>query len=63
MSAPTVTITLPLDEAREVLEVLRYSALPTMEHGGVAVNSALLQVRASGRIRDAIEDATGEASK
>lgn len=63
MSAPTVTITLPLDEAREVLEVLRYSALPTMVHGGVAVNAALIQARAAGRIRDAIDDTTDEAGK
>lgn len=58
MAAPkTVTITLPIEEAREVLEVLTYSALPTMQLGGVAVNAGMLQCRAIGRIRDAIEDA------
>ena len=58
MSAPkTVTITLPIEEAREVLEVLTYSALPTMQVGGAAVDAGLLQCRAIGRIRDAIDDA------
>jgi len=55
-----VTLTLSLAEAREVAEVLAYSAVPTMENGGAAVDAALLQVTARRAILKAIADAYGE---
>jgi hypothetical protein len=61
VTALPVTITLSLAEAREVAAVLEYSAVPTMENGGAAVDAALLQVSARRAILKAIVDAYGES--